>query len=77
MKGCKPQTIEGTYLWINAKIAACPTAVTWEQKQILTIISYGWIYLHSILFIRGQEIWMMSLLQHRIKYFGHGHLDTR
>lgn len=40
MRVHRPQTIEGTYLWINAKIAACPTAVTWEQKQLLPV-SYG------------------------------------
>jgi hypothetical protein len=54
MRGHRPQTIEGAYLWINAKIAACPTAVTWEQKQLVAI-SYGCIYVHSML-IRSQEI---------------------
>jgi hypothetical protein len=27
--------MEGTYLWMKAKIAACPTAVTWEHYELV------------------------------------------
>ena len=34
----KLHTIDGTYLWMKAKIAAWPTAVSWDRKAIVRML---------------------------------------